>query len=271
MNYGFERREVNGLVYYTAPMIESAGAFNMFTTRLGGVSRGIYQSLNFRRAEGETEDNIHENYRRALAVGGRTPESVVCTKQVHGNIVTEAVLQDAGRGFSRAAGWQTDGLITRESGITLAGYYADCLPIVLFDKRNRTAGIIHCGWRGTSLDICGEAVRKMESLYGTRPENVLAALGPAVCAQCFETDSDVPDAMTAQYGKAVEKYIVKRQNKWFVDIAGINLFCLEKSGVNDSNITVSNICTKCSQSGEFWSHRATNGVRGVHAAFVGIK
>ena len=269
MRYKLERFQKNGIVYYAAPVFGKFGAAHMFTTRIGGVSRGIYESLNFRKNCDDSIDNVMENSRRAARALNRAPETIVCTKQVHGNKVTKVEASDAGIGFSRTPEWQTDALITDLNEVTLAGFFADCLLMHFLDTASRAIGVAHAGWRGTSFDIALQTVEKMKKEYGSRPEDILVALSPCICKNCFETDYDVPEAMLKNFGSAAQPYIRKSGDKWLVDIAGINISRLLSCGIKPDNVINGELCTKCSCD-EFWSHRATNGMRGVQAGLIAL-
>jgi len=265
----FARRKQGPLLYYAVPAMEEAGVPHLFATRAGGVSEGAYESLNFRMGAGERRENVEENFRRALAALGSTPEELVCTKQVHGDRVDAVTEKDRGRGLLFPSDHGADGLVTMTPGVTLAGFYADCAVLVFCDRASGAVGVCHAGWRGTALDIAGKTVRKMAEHFGSRPADVLAAVGPAICKNCFETDGEVPDAMIRTYGEDARAYIVPsdREGKWRVDLAGLNGLALRRAGVEDRNITFSGLCTACGGE-EFWSHRVTKGVRGVHGAFI---
>ncbi len=267
---GFERNTKSDLVYYTVPAFSSLGAKHMYTTRLGGVSEGKYASLNFYFGADELRSNVIENINIALEPLGFNASGMVATKQVHRDMVTAVTEKDAGKGPLIPTGWESDALITASKVIVLSGFYADCAVLLFFDPKRQAVGVAHAGWKGTALDIAGKTVDKMGNVFGCLPEDILCAVGPAICRECFETDCNVPDAIRTAFGSSVDRYIEKRRNKWHVDLPEINAYLLVSRGVKPENITLSGICTMCGSKGEFWSHRATKGVRGVHAAFIGL-
>ena len=135
-------------------------------------------------------------------------------------------------------------------------------------RDSRAAAAVHAGWRGTALGIAERAVEKMRDLYGCDPGNIRAAIGPCISKCCFETDEDVPNAMTAALGAGALKFIEMREGaKFRVDLKGLNALRLERAGLDPERIAVSPECTAC-RSDKYWSHRVTGGERGSQAAVI---
>ena len=259
----------NGLVYLTADGFEAAGGVaHGFSTRLGGVSEGIYATLNLGMNRGDAPDRGRENYRRFCAAIGADMGNIVCASQVHGDTVRTVTAADLGIGLDEPEPWQADGLVTDIPGVTLAVYSADCLPILLYDPVRRVVGAVHAGWRGTALGIAAKAVERMVDCYGCDRLDILAAVGPGISKCCFETHEDVPNAMTSALGVCATPYIDPIENgKFKVDLKGINAMRLERAGLLPEHIAVSGDCTACHPE-KYWSHRVTNGVRGSQAAVI---
>ena len=158
--------------------------------------------------------------------------------------------------------------MTNEPGAALVCFAADCTPVLLYDPVARAVGAAHSGWRGTAQGIAARTVEQMQRLYGCKPENIRAAIGPSIGQCCFETDGDVPDAMRAALGAAAEPFIERRGEKFFVDNKGLCALWLKNCGV--AQIDVSCDCTKC-QPQRFWSHRVTGGARGSLAAVIMLR
>ena len=242
-----------------------------FTTRLGGVSEGIYASLNLGKSRGDDRENVWENYRRVCEGLGVDIKRLVFSNQVHGDVVRPITMADAGKGLDCPVDYEADGLITDVPGLTLVVFGADCLTILLCDPVKRVAAAVHAGWRGTALGIVERTVEKMTRDYGCRPENILASLGPCISKCCFETDGDVPQAMTEALGEAALPYITEDGGgKYHVDLKGLNTLRLRHSGVLSTNIDTSPDCTLCKPE-KYWSHRYTKGQRGSQAAFICLK
>ena len=259
----FKQNSKNGLVWMTAPTIKINHAF---TTRAGGISEGVYASLNLSEIMGDSEWAVRENYSRLCETCGFSLARLAVAKQVHGTEVRAVTSADSHELFD-AIPYEADGLMTDEKGLALAVFTADCVPILLYDPVRGVAAAVHAGWRGTAADIAGKAVRKMGEVYGCDPGDICAAIGPSIGKCCFETDNDVPDAMRALLGAEAEKFIFPRGEKQTVNLRWINRRLLEKAGVLKKNIAVSGECTMCRHN-KYWSHRYTNGQRGSMASVI---
>ena len=162
-----------------------------------------------------------------------------------------------------------DAFVTAIAGVAIGVRTADCVPVLLCDPEAKVVGAIHCGWRSSTADILGEALRQMAAL-GARAENIRAAIGPAIGSCCFETDRDVPDAVERYLDGDTEGLIRRRDDgKYLVDLRGANARRLGQLGVRAEHIDVSDECTYCRHD-KYWSHRYTHGVRGTQAAGIVI-
>lgn len=249
------------LEYLTA---EGITAPHCFTTRLGGISQGYLSSLNIGMHRGDEPENVAENYRILSEAIGFAPENLVLTHQVHTDIVRCVTRQDA-RGLDHHLYPECDALITKDPGTALVIFTADCTPILLHDPVTGAVGAAHAGWRGTASAIAAKTVEAMTACFGTRPEDIHAAIGPNAGVCHFETDADVPDALRAAFGQDVEAFIHPKGSKFFVDLKKVNELVLRNAGVRD--ISVSNCCTMC-QPDRFWSHRITRGQRGAQGGII---
>lgn len=172
------------------------GIRHCFTTRAGGVSQGYLSSLNLRRGLYDPDENINENFRRIALFFDTSPDRIVCAQQTHTSnvrIVTEA---DAGKGVTKERDYtDVDGLITDVPGLVLYTSHADCVPIYFYDPVRRVIALAHSGWKGTAARIGEVTIRKMEEIYGCRPQDIYAAIGPSICRDCYEVSEDVAKAM----------------------------------------------------------------------------
>lgn len=259
----------SGVIYLTADGIAAAGGVvHGFSTRYGGVSTGIYASLNLGANRGDDRAAVRENYRRFCGAIGANLDNMVFSSQVHGEIIRTVTLADAGKGLDLEPDFDADGLITDIPGLPLVIFSADCLPILLCDPKRRVISAVHAGWRGTALGIATRAVEKMRDCYGCDPADILAAIGPGISRCCFETHEDVPNAMTEAVGASALRCIeVLPTGKFRVDLKGLNALRLAHAGVARANIAVSDDCTAC-LSDQYWSHRVTQGARGSQAAII---
>ena len=255
--------KTNGdLEYLTAEGISTP---HCFTTRFGGVSTGHLESLNLGTGRGDQRENVLENYRRLGAALGFDLQNLVLARQIHSNIVLPVTQANAGAGLFTPPLPQCDGLITRTPGLALVVFAADCTPILFWDEETGAVGAAHAGWRGTASRIAAGVVEKMAQEYGSRPENIHAAIGPNIGFCHFETDEDVPQAMLASLGEEVQQWIQKKGSKYFLDLKEINRLILNRAGV--FQVELSDACTVC-QSNRFWSHRVTGGQRGSQGAII---
>ena len=259
----FTENRQHGCVYMTSDKIS---ARHMFTTRIGGVSKGVFASWNLGVNRGDDEAAVRENYRLAGQIMGCGENDFVVTKQVHGRLVHLA--QDADRyivgGDKRI---ECDGFVTNIKGLPIMIYIADCVPVLMYDPAAGVIAAEHCGWKSSVQDMLGAAVEKMCSL-GAKPESIRAAIGASIGKCCFECDDDVPAAVEKYLGGDTEGLLEKRENgKTHVDLRGANARRLMQLGIPAEKIDVSDECTMCLPE-QYWSHRRTDGVRGSMAAAI---
>lgn len=259
------RRVTRGtLSYYICDRLPVRHAF---TTKAGGVSTGHCAGLNLGVRCGDTTENVRANFRLLAAGLGVPADRMTLTRQVHETTVTRVLEQDAGAGLTKPLSWQSDGLITDLADTPLAGFYADCVVTLFYDPKTHTAGVSHAGWRGMAGGILPKTVDMMARTLGADPDSMIAVMGPSIHQECFETDADVPDAMERQLGALVRPFIETRGAKFHVDLQGVGAALLQNAGLRAENIIDSGLCTMC-HADEFWSHRATKGVRGVQGAVI---
>lgn len=261
-------RNRNGVTWLSARSFQEAGGIvHGFSTRLGGVSTGIYESMNLGTTRGDEPERVRENYRRFFAAIGGEVESVAMSNQVHGDVVRVVTQADRKADLYEEEPYEADGLVTDIPGLALVIFGADCLPVLFYDPVRRVIAAAHAGWRGTASGIVERAVEKM-AFYGCQRKDILAAVGPGISGCCFETHEDVPNAMTSALGVAATPFIKPVENgKFHVDLKGLNTLRLERTGLLPEHISVSGDCTAC-RPDKYWSHRATNGQRGSQAAVI---
>lgn len=265
-------REQGGVVYMASEQLEAQpGVAHGFSTRIGGVSEGVYASLNLGLTRGDDPACVRENYRRFFSAIGAGGAYVAMCNQVHGAQVRTITTADVKADLYEKLGYEGDGMITAIPGVTLVIFSADCIPVLLYDPCRRVIGAVHAGWRGTAAGIVTEAVERMKLVYGCRPEDILAAVGPGIGPDCFETHEDVPNAMMAAVASPALSYIaIKENGKFAVDLKGINARRLELAGLDPANIAVSTDCTACMEN-KYWSHRRQGEARGSMAAAIELR
>ena len=257
--------KISGTLEYEVS--ESITAPHCFTTRFGGVSTGIFDSLNLACHRGDDAENVTKNFEILGNALGFDLNKLVLTRQTHSDIIRQ-VTDDDHIGLDHHQYPECDGLITNTPGVALVIFTADCTPILLSDPVTGAVGAVHAGWRGTAANIAGKAVQAMCDVFGCKPENIQAAIGPNISQCCFATDADVPNAMVSLLGEKVQPHIRLRENKYYVNLKVINAQLLQNAGVRQIELSLS--CTMC-QSHRFWSHRVTKGNRGSQGAIIVCK
>lgn len=263
--------ETNGVGYYTFPAFEAIPFVRHgFSTRLGGVSEGIYTSMNLSFTRGDEDDRVRENFARFCAAIGVNHEKVVVSAQEHHTTIYNATAADCGRGVLRERGYtDVDGLLTDEPDVILCTQYADCVPLFFVDPVRRVVGTSHAGWKGTVARIGDVTVQRMCDDYGCRREDIRAAIGPSIGPCCFEVDEPVYEAFSA-LDVFDDGCYRRRGEKFDIHLWEVNRRILRQAGLREEHITVTDLCTKC-HADVFWSHRVCGSQRGSLAAFIGMK
>jgi len=255
------------------PVLEETGVVeHCFTTRLGGVSEGIYTSMNLSFTRGDKEEAVQENYERIAQCMGASKDAFVCSDQTHTTNVKKATKEDAGCGVTRPKTYQdVDGLITNVPGLVLSTFFADCVPLYFVDPVHRAIGMSHSGWRGTVGRMGRATILAMGQEYGTKPEDLICAIGPSICKDCYEVSEDVAEAFAAEFKGQEEKILEAKGNgKYQLDLWKANEIVLLEAGVKKGHLAVTNLCTCCNPELLF-SHRASHGKRGNLGAFLRLK
>ena len=249
-------------------MLSAGGVAHGFSTRLGGVSQGMWAALNLGVSRGDDPDHVRENYRRFFAAIGADGKKLAMTNQVHGGRVRVVTSADWKDDPYQRPDYEADGLMTDTPGVVLLIYSADCIPILLYDPVRRVIAATHAGWRGTAAGIAAAAVERMKEIYECRPQDILAAIGPGIGPCCFETHEDVPNAMMAAVSSAALPYVKVLENgKFTLDLKGINAQLLTRAGLEKEHIAVCQDCTACMRE-KYWSHRRMGTNRGSMAAAI---
>jgi len=240
-----------------------------FSTRIGGVSRGIYASLNLGMNRGDVTEDVTTNWKLFLDETGIGYKPFVCGRQVHGNTVHIAERKDAREAFGPGELITADGYVTNIKGLPLAIFTADCLPVLMEDIKAGVVGAIHCGWRSTVADIEKNAVDAFLSL-GADPKDIKVAIGPAIRACCFEVGAEVIDAVTELIGKGHDDlYNLKANGKYMLDLGAVVAVRMMQLGIREENIEIVGECTMCNPD-IYYSHRYSNGARGSLACAISI-
>jgi YfiH family protein len=262
-----------------------------FCTRRGGVSKGAFAGLNMSHKEGDNDENIRKNWDIVAATFGVSRENFFQVHQVHGDRIF--TIDDAAPQTFDHQPREYDAIITNRPGLALCVKTADCVPVLMVDMEKRIVAAVHAGWRGTALNISGKALRSLSEQYGTRPQDIQAAIGPAIGACCYEVDATVYRAMEShpardkifapRSGSGSEsgaglgtKTVMKTKTgtgtgvaKWKLNLALANRHQLQEMGVPGANIHNADLCTSCA-SEWFYSHRKERGITGRMLNFIMI-
>lgn len=254
------------LEFITSKLLQTPHAFS---TRLGGVSEGHLASLNLGHTRGDKPERVVENWRRFGQAAGIPTEKFVYGPQVHGSHVRVVGPEDCRVSYAPEPAEAADGYVTNAPGVPLVIFTADCVPVLLHEPQAGVIAALHCGWRSTAADIEAVAVEKMKEL-GAGPENIRAAIGPAIGACCFETGPEVPRALHELLGGESEGLWREKTDvpgKYMVDLKGTVRRRLLQLGLKEEHTEICADCTMCLPR-RYWSHRYTKGLRGSQASVI---
>ena len=276
----FAERQRGGVPYLSYPLFENTGIVNHgFSTRLGGVSTGCFSSMNISLTRGDDPEAVKKNRELIAQAIGVEVADFTYTQQTHTTNVKRVYARERGQSFP-----ETDGMITDVPGICLVTSYADCVPLYFVDPVKKVIGLSHSGWRGTVGKIGKVTVEKMEEEFGCDPADILGAVGPSICQDCYEVSEDVADAFKEEFGAEISQddstscyswngksiLMNKGNGKYQLDLWGANRLVLLDAGILPEHLAVTNVCTKCNPD-LLYSHRVMGDKRGNLAAFLSLK
>lgn len=248
---------------------------HLFSTRFGGVSEGIFESMNLSFTRGDDEEKVKENFKKIAQVMGAGMGQFVLSHQTHTANIRIVTKEDAGNGLTKPLPYENvDGLITREKGLVLSTFYADCVPVYLVDPVKEVIALCHSGWKGTVLEIGAKTVKTMQEAFGCRPKDIYGAVAPSICQECYEVSEDVIKEIKETFSKKEygencnnELFYQKSNGKYQLNLWRACELTLLKAGLVPEHIEVTDICTCCNPDYLF-SHRASMGKRGNLGAFL---
>lgn len=268
MNNITKLNEVNGVKFLTYTRLEEIPFIkHAFSTKEGGVSEGVFSTLNLSFTRGDDEEKVKENYTRFFNSVGLTLNNMVMSDQIHEVDVLKideekmALLSDdmVNRRFKNV-----DGMITNLKNVPLVTFYADCVPLYFIDMKNKAIGMSHSGWRGTVKGMGLKTVEALTKEYGTDPKDIVAVVGPSICRECYEVSKDVVDEFHKAYDgmfDVTKIYDITSEEKRQLDLWEANKQILMLAGIKAENIIISSVCTSCNDK-LLYSHRKTGGKRG---------
>lgn len=267
---------------YTVPVIKFEPYRNEkwleqgLSTRVGGVSKGIYESMNLSFSQGDDEELVRKNHGIMAEAFCVKLDDMVYSHQTHTTNVMRVTKEHAGMGLTRQRSFHDiDGFITDVPGLMLVTAYADCVPLYFADTRLHVIGLSHSGWRGTVNNMAQATVDKLNTEFGSRPEDILAFIGPSICASCYEVGEDVAENFFDAYKDEAEKVLklkneMASEKKYYLNLHAANRLNMLHAGIPKENIGVTDICTCCNPDILF-SHRASKGKRGGLCGYMMIK
>lgn len=261
------------LKIYLPSIFKDASLFAGFTTKYGGYSKGEFFSLNLALHVEDECKRVLDNREKLCHAFNLDFEKLTTCQQVHGNKVALVTKDNMGRGNRDLVDTikDVDALITKEKDIPLMLFFADCTPIMLYDKKNNAIGLIHSGWKGTVVNIVKETISEMTKKFTTNPSDILACIGPSIGSCCYKIYGEL-------LNKVKEKMLVDEDYKaicrnekedFYLDLQKYNELNLIKAGVSPQNIEILKVCTSCNS--DFYSYRRDGGSCGRFSAFMVIK
>ena len=235
-------RNNKGVTFLTYPVFDDMNwIVHGFSTRLGGVSQGIYSSMNLSFTRGDEESCVRENYNRIAAAMGVQAEDIVTSDQTHTCNVRKVTEEDRGKGITCLRDYtDIDGMITEVPGLVLATFYADCVPLYFADPVHRAVGLSHSGWRGTVQKIGAVTIKKMAEEYGSDPSDMKVAIGPSICQDCYEVSLDVIEEFKNVFDQKhwENLFYAKENGKYQLNLWEANRIIFMEAGIPKENISM---------------------------------
>jgi YfiH family protein len=292
-----ELRSGRVTILQAQPLVRLKWQVHGFSTRKGGASKlGSERVLNLGFTDWDTRTSVESNRKVFRSALGASKMGLAVLRQIHSDVIhlVETI---------PATPLQGDALVSNTPGILLGVQTADCVPILLADTRHRAVAAIHAGWRGTLARIAAKTIGRMQMEFGTRPADVVAAIGPAIHRCSYEVGPEVAQAFAGQFPQAREWFDIPRELssgmqdgeivagegpnplKWLLmtppghdpppptvqlDLVAANRWQLIDAGVREANISSSDLCTACNTDLLF-SHRREHGHTGRMMAVIGIR
>lgn len=268
----FSLQKHGELQYLTFNLFYNTGIVaHAFTSRHGGVSEGNYATLNMSLTTADNHERVIANRLTVCRSLNKRLEDLVACEQSHGDFISVVDSRDKGRGA-----WSvedslpaTDALLTGEKGLLLSTYHADCVPVFLLDPVRMVIGLVHAGWRGTCLQITKKTIHMMQKIYGSRPENCLAGIGPAIGPCCYIVDEPVIARIKTAFFYWEELITPVDKGHWRLNLWEANRRMLLDAGLKPGHVSMAGLCTFC-RDDLFFSYRAADGPTGRMAALISL-
>jgi YfiH family protein len=250
--------------YYTFDLFEGEAITHAVFTRVGGISKNQWMSLNVGLTVGDDPACVAENRRLSFLATNRSLETLSDSWLIHG---TDVFVYESPRPPDQPFPPKADIILTDNPEVTLFMRYADCAPILLFDPVKRVVGLAHSGWQGTVKKVGQVAVETMRSRFGCDPADILAAIGPTIGPDQYEVGADIIAAVESAFSQDSQKVLPRINHAVHFDLWEANRMVLEQAGVG--KIELAAICT-AENSQDWFSHRASKGKTGRFGVLLGL-
>lgn len=261
------------MVYFTFENLEAAGVVrHALSTRIGGVSDGVFAAMNLGLHTADDEACVRENYKLFCEAAGFDMTNIVVSDQYHTTNIEKVIKSPNVDFFQRRHFEHVDAFVTEVKGVVLTTYFADCVPILFCDPVRRVAANAHAGWMGTLHNMAGKMVDKMAVDFGCNPADILVGIGPSISRKNFEVGAEVADQFNnlLPFSAQFVYNSVSRADKFYIDLWEVNRQNLEAVGVLPQNIEIAGKCSFDNET-HFYSHRRSGKARGSMAAFIELK
>ncbi|BBB92995.1 MAG TPA: peptidoglycan editing factor PgeF [Methylomusa anaerophila] len=264
------RQAKNSVWYGFFTHLTRKGVVHGISTRLGGVSQLPYASLNLGLHTGDCREDVWTNRSLFCKSLGLNASDAVTAEQTHGDQVWVVNNEDKGKGARNYSDSirGTDALITNVSHLPLMLFYADCVPVIIYDPVKKAIGVSHAGWKGSVAKIAQKTILAMANNYDSKPSDCLVGIGPSIGPCCYEVDQIVVEKLRSNFSDWND-FVTAHNDRWKLNLWAVNQRQLEQIGVKSENIVVSGICTSCNTA-VYFSHRAELGTTGRLAAVVSL-
>lgn len=256
------RKTHDGLAYYEFESMSAGQVRHALFTRLGGISKPPFDTLNLGMSVGDDPSSVAANRDSVYAALGVRGGNVATCYAVHGTRFAVVTPRDLGKGFPG-----TDGLLTNVRGAILTLRFADCVPLLLHDPRRGAVALVHAGWQGTASRISELAVLVMTQAFGSDPADLVAGLGPSIGPCCYQVGAERAAEFLHLWPEGGKHIVSDESGSHRLDLWGANVRQLYDRGVR--HIEIGGLCTCCRRD-EFFSHRGDGGRTGRFAVGIGL-
>jgi len=266
-------QEKQGVKYFIVEEFQETGLLDyVFTTRIGGLSKGGFAELNLGLHVADKKEIVIKNREIAADLINSKLKYMVAGEQVHGTQISEVTNDDLTKGARdyKTALTKTDALMTDVSDILLSSYYADCTPLSFLDPVNKVVALAHAGWKGSLAEIAKKMVDRLKAVYDTKPKELLVAIGPSIGQCCYQVGVEVVGPFKQKFDYADSLLQQGETGKYLLDLKKANYIQLKNVGLKSENIIISNLCTFCNQE-LFFSYRRDGSKTGRMASLIKLK